>query len=129
MVSNPLSPNPSTVAAQAQYGFGRYGKLIVTGLINPEDYEVAEKKAEQLAPDSSPGLAHHPKMGAYSFTPISVFEPPSDIKPGPEGDPTGPIAVNNITPFFSGKRQIFLQDSITLFRRSIIVYNASVTEA
>jgi len=94
MVSNPLSPNQSTVAAQAQNGFGRYGKLIVTGLINPEDYEVAEKKAEQLAPDSSPGLAHHPKMGAYSFTPLSVFEPPSDIKPGPEGDPTGPIAVN-----------------------------------
>ena len=94
MVSNPLSPNPSTVAAQAQNGFGRYGKLIVTGLINPEDYEVAEKKAEQLAPDPSPGLAHHPKMGAYSFTPLSVFEPPSDIKPGPEGDPAGPIAVN-----------------------------------
>ncbi len=54
----------------------------------------AEKKAEQLAPDSSPGLAHHPKMGAYSYTPLSVFEQPSDIKTGPEGDPAGSIAVN-----------------------------------
>jgi len=94
MVSNPLSPNPSTVAAQAQNDFGRYWKLIVTGLINPEDYEAAEKKAEQLAPDSSLGLAPHPKMGAYSYAPLSVVELPSDIKPGPEVDPSGPIAVN-----------------------------------
>ena len=41
-----------TVAMQAQDGFGRYGKLIVTGLINPEDNEASEKKAEQLALES-----------------------------------------------------------------------------
>ena len=64
MVSNPLSPNPSTVAMQAQDGFGRYGNLIVTGLINLEDNEASEKKAEQLALDSSSGLAHLSKMGA-----------------------------------------------------------------
>ena len=58
MVSNPLSPNPCTVAMQAQDGFGRYWNLIVTGLINPEDNEASEKKAEQLALDSSSGLAH-----------------------------------------------------------------------
>ncbi len=40
MVSKTLSPNPSTVAMQAQNGFGRYGKLIVTGLINPKDKEL-----------------------------------------------------------------------------------------
>ena len=51
-----------TVAMQAQDGFGRYGKLIVTGLINPEDNEANEKKAEQLALDSSSGLAHLSKM-------------------------------------------------------------------
>ena len=92
--SNPLSPNPSTVAMQAQDGFGRYGKLIVTGPINPKDNEASEKKAEQLALDSSSGLAHYPKMGACSYTLQSVFEPPPDSKPGPEGDPAVPIAVN-----------------------------------
>ena len=93
MVSN-LTPNPSTVAMQAQDGFGRYGNLIVTGLITPEDNEASEKKAEQLALDSSSGLAHLPKMGAYRNTLPSVFEPPSDSKSGQEGDPTVPIAVN-----------------------------------
>ena len=94
MVSNPLSPNPSTVAMQAQNGFSGYGKLIITGLINPEDNEANAKKAEQLDPDSSSGLAHYPKMGAYSYTLISVFEPPSDSKPGQEGGPAEPVAVN-----------------------------------
>jgi hypothetical protein len=94
----PSIAQPRHCSYASANGFGRYGKLIITGLINPEDYEAAEKKAEQLAPDSSPGFAHHPKMGAYSYTPLSGFEPPSDIKPGPEpgpeGDPAGPIAVN-----------------------------------
>ena len=94
MVSNPLSPNPSTVAMQAQKGFVGYGKLITTGLINPEDNEATEKKAEQLALDSSAGLAHHSKMGAYSYTLPCVFEPPSDSQPGLEGAPAEPIAVN-----------------------------------
>ena len=49
MVSNPLSPNPSTAAMQAQDCCGRYWKLIITGLINPKDNEASEKKAEQLA--------------------------------------------------------------------------------
>jgi hypothetical protein len=79
---------------QAQNGFSGYGKLIITGLINPEDNEATEKKAEQLDPDSSSGLAHYPKMGAYSYTLISVFEPPSDSKPGQEGGPAEPVAVN-----------------------------------
>ena len=79
---------------QAQKGFVGYGKLISTGLINPEDNEATEKKAEQLALDSSARLAHHPKMGAYSYTLPSVFEPPSDSQPGPEGAPAEPIAVN-----------------------------------
>ena len=94
MVSNPLSPNPSTVAMQAQDGFGRYGNLIVTGLITPEDNEASEKKAEQLALDSSSGLAHLSRMGAYNYTLPSVFEPPSDSKSGQEGDPAVPIPVN-----------------------------------
>ncbi len=70
---------------QAQKGFSRYRKLITTGLIIPEDNEATEKKAEQLALDSSARLSHHPKMGAYSYTLPSVFEPQSDSKPGPEG--------------------------------------------
>jgi hypothetical protein len=94
MVSNPLSPNPSTVAMQAQKDFVRYKKLITKGLINPEDNEATEKKAEQLALDSSAGLAHHPKMGAYSYTLPCVFESPSDSQPGQEGAPAEPIAVN-----------------------------------
>ena len=94
MVSNPLSPNSSTVAMQAQDGFCRYGKLIITRFINPKDKEAIEKKAEHLALDSSPGLAHYPKMGAYSYTLPIVFEPPSYSKPGPEGGPPEPIAVN-----------------------------------
>ena len=64
MVSSPLLPNPSTVAMQAQNGFGRYGNLIVTGLINPKDSKATEKKAKQLALESSSGLIHYPKMGA-----------------------------------------------------------------
>ncbi len=62
MVSNPLSPNPSTVAMQAHNGVSRHGKLIITGLINPNNNEATEKKAEQLALDSSSGLAHYLKM-------------------------------------------------------------------
>ncbi len=72
---------------QAQKGFVGYGKLITTGRINPKDNEATEKKAEQLALDSSEGLAHHSKMGAYSYTLPCVFEPPSDSQPGPEGGP------------------------------------------
>ena len=47
-----------------------------------------------MAPGYSPGLAHCPKMGAYCYTLPSVFEPQSDSKPGPEGHPAEPIAVN-----------------------------------
>jgi hypothetical protein len=65
MVSNPLSPNPSTVTMQAQNGFGRYWKLITTGLINSKDNESSKKKAEQLALDSSSGLAHYPTSSIY----------------------------------------------------------------
>ncbi len=36
---------------------------------------------------------------------------------------------DNITGFFPAKRQIFSRNSTTRFRRSTIVYNASVTEA
>ena len=79
---------------QAQNGFGRYGKLIVMGLINPKDNEASEKKAEQLALDSSSELTHYPKMGAYSYTLPSVFEPQSDSKLGTEGGSAEPIAVN-----------------------------------
>ncbi len=61
MVSNPLSPNPSTVAMQSQNGFGGYWKLITTRLINPKDNEATEKKAEQLALDSSTRLAFIPR--------------------------------------------------------------------
>ena len=44
---------------------------------------------------SSPlGLAHYPTMEAFVYFLPSVFEPPSDSKPGPEGGPAGPIAVN-----------------------------------
>ena len=74
-------------------GLCRYGKLIVKGLINPKDNEASEKKAEQLALDSSSGLAHLSKMG-YSYILPSVFEPPSDSKSGQEGVPAVPIAVN-----------------------------------
>ncbi len=37
-------------------GFSGHGKFKVTGLINPKDNEATEKKAEQLALDSSSGL-------------------------------------------------------------------------
>ena len=63
----------------------------VTGLINPKDNEASEMKAEQLALDSSSGLAHFSKMGACSYTLPSVFEPPSDSKPGPEGESGGSL--------------------------------------
>ncbi len=94
MVSDPLSPNLSAVAMQAQNGFCRYWKLIFTGLINRNDNGTSERKAEQLALDYSSGLAHYPKMGAYSCTLPSVFEPSSDSKPGLAGNPARPIAVN-----------------------------------
>ncbi len=44
-----------------------------------------------MALGSSPGLAHHPKMGATGYILQRVFEPPSDSKLGP----AGPIAVND----------------------------------
>jgi hypothetical protein len=64
-----------------------YSHATVTGLevINPKDNEATEKKAEQLALDSSFGLSHYPKMGAYSYTLPSVFEPQSDSEPGQKG--------------------------------------------
>ena len=49
-----------------------------------------QEKTEQTAPASSPGLVHHPKMGAESYTLLSVFESPTDSNSGP----AGPIAVN-----------------------------------
>ncbi len=80
-----LSPYSSTLAT------GGFGKLVVSGFINSEeDNEAAEKEIEQMAPGSSPRLTHHPKMGATSYIPPRVFEPPSGSKPGP----AGPIAFN-----------------------------------
>jgi hypothetical protein len=58
--------------------------------MNAEDNKATEQKTEQTAPASSPGLVHHPKMGARSYTLPSVFEQPTDSNSGP----AGPIAVN-----------------------------------
>ena len=69
----PSIAQPKHVDMQAQNGFGGYGKLIVTGLINSKDNKATEKN-EQLVLDSCSGLAHYPKMGAYSYTLPSVFE-------------------------------------------------------
>ncbi len=55
------------------------------------DNEATEQKTEQMALGSSPGLAHHPKMGATGYILPRVFEPPCDNKLGP----AGPIAVND----------------------------------
>jgi len=63
---------------------------LVAGFINAEDNKATEQKTEQTAPASSPGLVHHPKMGAESYTLLSVFESPTDSNSGP----AGPIAVN-----------------------------------
>jgi len=90
MVSNLLSPYSSTLAMHAQSDSGGCGKLIVSGFINAEDNKATEQKTEQTAPASSPGLVHHPKMGAESYTLLSVFESPTDSNSGP----AGPIAVN-----------------------------------
>ena len=90
MVSNLLFPYSSTLAMHAQSDFGGCGKLIVSGFINAEDNKPTEQKTEQTAPASSPGLVHHPKMGAESYTLLSVFESPTDSNSGP----AGPIAVN-----------------------------------
>jgi hypothetical protein len=89
-VSNLLSPYSSTLAMHAQSDSGGCGKLIVSGFINAEDNKATEQKTEQTAPASSPGLVHHPKMGAESYTLLSVFESPTDSNSGP----AGPIAVN-----------------------------------
>ncbi len=51
------------------------------------DNEATENKAEQLALDSSSRLAHYPKMGNSSHTLLSVFEPLSNSKPGPDEGP------------------------------------------
>ncbi len=94
MVSNLLSPYSSTLAMHAQSDSGGCGKLIVSGFINAEDNKATEQKSEQTAPASSPGLVHHPKMGAELRKTIlfflSVFESPTDSNSGP----AGPIAVN-----------------------------------
>jgi hypothetical protein len=74
----------------AQSDSGGCGKLFVSGFINAEDNKATEQKTEQTAPASSPGLVHHPKMGARSYTLLSVFESPTDSNSGP----AGPIAVN-----------------------------------
>jgi hypothetical protein len=73
-VSNLLSPYSSTLAMHSQSDSGRCGKLIVSGFINAEDNKATEQKTEQTAPASSPGLVRHPKMGAKSYTLLSVFE-------------------------------------------------------
>ena len=85
-----LSPYSSTLAMHAQNDSCGCGKLIVSGFINAEDDKATEQKTEQTAPASSPGLVHHPKMGAQSYTLLSVFESPTDSNSGP----AGPIAVN-----------------------------------
>ncbi len=54
MVSNLLSPYSSRV-------------------LESEDNKATEQKPEQTAPASSPGLVHHPKMGAESYTLLSVL--------------------------------------------------------
>ncbi len=63
---------------QAQSDSGGRGKLIVSGFINAEDNKATEQKSEQTAPASFPGLVHHPKMGAASYTPPSGFESPTE---------------------------------------------------
>jgi hypothetical protein len=52
---------------QAQNDSGRCEKLIVSGFINAEVNEATEQKTEQMALGSSPGLAHHPRMGATGY--------------------------------------------------------------
>ena len=66
----------------AQSDFGGCGKLIVSGFINAKDNKTTEQKTEQTAPASSPGLVHHAKMGAESYTLLSVFESPTDSNAG-----------------------------------------------
>jgi hypothetical protein len=83
-------PYSSTLAMHAQSNSGGRGKLIVMGFINAEDNKATEQKTEQAAPASSPGLVHHPKMGARSYTLLSVLESPTNSNSGP----AGPIAVN-----------------------------------
>jgi hypothetical protein len=90
VVSNLPFPYSSTLVIYAQSDSGGCGKLIVLGFKNAEDNEATEQKTEQIAPASSPGLVHHPKMGARCYTPLGVFESPTDSK----SDPAGPIAVN-----------------------------------
>jgi hypothetical protein len=53
----------------AQSDSGGCGKLIVSGFINAEYNKATEQKTGQLetAPASSPGLVHHPKMGAKAI--------------------------------------------------------------
>ncbi len=92
MVSNLLSPYSSTLAMRTQSDSGGCGKLFVSGFINAEDNKATEQKTGQTAPASSPGFVHHPKMGAKSYTLLSVFESPTDSNSGP--GPAGPIAVN-----------------------------------
>jgi hypothetical protein len=74
MVSNLLSPYSSTLAMHTQSDSGGCVNLIVLGIINAEDNKATEQKTEQTAPASSPGLVHHPKMGAKSYTLLNVFE-------------------------------------------------------
>ncbi len=77
---------------QAQSDSGGCGKLIFSGFINAEDNKATEQKTEQTAPASSPGLVHHPKVGARSYTLPSVFEQLTDSNSGPAA--SGPIAVD-----------------------------------
>jgi hypothetical protein len=68
MVSNFLSPYSSTLAMHAQSDSGGCGKLIVSGFIYAADNKATEQKTGRTASASSPGLVHHPKMGAESYT-------------------------------------------------------------
>jgi hypothetical protein len=64
------------IMMHAQSDSGGCGKHIVSGFINAEDNKATEQKTERTAPAFFPGLVHHPKMGAKSYTLLSVFESP-----------------------------------------------------
>ncbi len=94
MVGNLQSTYSSTLAMHTQSDSCGCGKLIVSGfiLVNAEDNKATEQKTEQTAPAaSSPGLVHHPKMGARSYNLPSVFESQTDSNSGPAG-PNAPAA-------------------------------------
>ncbi len=73
MMSNLLSPYSRTLGMQARNDSGGCGKRTVSGFINAEDNEATEQKTKQMAVATSPGLAHHPKMGATS-APLDLLQ-------------------------------------------------------